>query len=124
MIPLVELIAFAWADKHNVSPFLLELYSLLDESIFLNLLKKYAGDTVVLPLPSEFRKLLLAYDIYVRYHTALKLVPKDANLLLYTKNLVQTIADDTGFTAEEIIDIITEVRNYIEKLGAVKEHGQ
>ena len=123
MIPLIEFVTFAWADKHNVSPLLMELYVTLGEDVFLGLLQRYAGDTIVFPLPSEFKKLMLGYDIYVRYNLALKEVPKDANLVLYTKNLVKVIADDTGFTSEEIIDIINEISKYIEKLGAVKKHG-
>lgn len=118
---LVEFLTYVWADKHNISPLLLELYHELGEEKFMQMLQRYSGETIVIPLPSEYKKLLLSYDVYVRYNAALKKAPKDVNIVLYTKGVVETIAKDTGFTPEEIIDMVNEMHSYLDRM---KENGK
>ena len=113
--PLLEILLFLWADEHNVSSLFFDIYDLVGEQAMLGLLQKYAGTTVTFPLPSEFKKMLVALDVYNRYNALITKPPSNVDKVLYAKQAIETIADETGFTSEDIIDIIEKMQKYTTK---------
>ena len=109
---LTELFLFILINEYDSSPTLLELYNMLGDKRFLQFLEAHPGETIELPLASDFRKLMQSYDIYTEYIKLISDLDDKKDVEKY-KAVIDTIAKSTGFTQEEIIDIIGKVSHYI-----------
>ena len=119
MINLSEIILVMLIERKDLDIAVLSLYKLLGEDKFFTFLQDYAGHTIDLPLPSEFKKVLISYDIYKEYMILQKScsVLSEDEQVVQRKAIIKQLSNKSNFTQEEIFDIIVEIEDIINQIN-------